>query len=318
MRYGISYMGSKSGIVSSLALALPKAENFYDLFGGGFSVTHYMMLECKHKYNSFHYNELNPLLAPLIKDAILGAYNYDVFKPEFVSREEFHKRKSTDGYVAYLWSFGNDGRTYMFAPAVEIVKKSAHQAVVFDEFDDFIKDFLGFDCWDKSIDTIYKRRIYVYQRATFINKKLGINKVHVLRQLEQLQQLEGLERLQQLQQLERLEQIQRLENLSTDKLTITTKDYRDVQIKENSIVYCDIPYKNTSGYTGNKENAFSHIDFYEWAANANFPVYISEYNISDERFELVYGIQKRSTKASSLGNGSVQTEKLYWNRVKLK
>jgi site-specific DNA-adenine methylase len=35
--YGIPYMGSKSDIVASIALNLPPAENFYDLFGGGVS-----------------------------------------------------------------------------------------------------------------------------------------------------------------------------------------------------------------------------------------------------------------------------------------
>ena len=37
-------MGSKSGIVTELCRAFPKADNFYDLFGGGFAVSHFMLL----------------------------------------------------------------------------------------------------------------------------------------------------------------------------------------------------------------------------------------------------------------------------------
>ena len=39
MNYGIPYMGSKSTVAASIALNFPEAENFYDPFGGGFSMT---------------------------------------------------------------------------------------------------------------------------------------------------------------------------------------------------------------------------------------------------------------------------------------
>ena len=37
--FGIPYMGNKSDIVASIAMNFPKADNFYDLFGGGGSIS---------------------------------------------------------------------------------------------------------------------------------------------------------------------------------------------------------------------------------------------------------------------------------------
>lgn len=52
--------------------------------------------------------------------------------------------------------------------------------------------------------------------------------------------------------------------------------YVDLKIPINSTIYCDIPYKNTSGY--NNTN-FNHAAFFEWARekSKNHFLYISEY-----------------------------------------
>ena len=63
--YGIPYSGSKSRFIASLAMNFPKAENFYDLFGGGASVAHYMALKSK-KYKYIHYNEHNKLVKAIL------------------------------------------------------------------------------------------------------------------------------------------------------------------------------------------------------------------------------------------------------------
>jgi site-specific DNA-adenine methylase len=118
------------------------------------------------------------------------------------------------------------------------------------------------------------------------------------RPFQELQQLEQLERLQQLQQLERLQQ-----------LIITSGDYRDVIIEPNSVVYCDIPYKCTAEYG----NSFSHKDFFDWASSRDFPVFISEYDVTDPRFTLVYIVDKRCLLTQSGESNKVKQEKLYWN-----
>ena len=73
--YGIPYMGSKAGIAASIALNFPKADHFYDLFGGGGSISHYMALNKAKNYKTFHYNEIKTIIADVVKRAIAGEFN---------------------------------------------------------------------------------------------------------------------------------------------------------------------------------------------------------------------------------------------------
>ena len=292
MNYGMSYMGSKSDVIDSIALNFPKVENFYDLFGGGGAVTHYMMLHKAHRYQQFYYNEINTNVATLLKRAINGEFNYNRFKPEWISREEFHKRKDHDGYVGCVWSFGNDQQSYLFGEDVEPYKKSMHMAVVFDEFDKTAEKFFGFDVWPTDVKTIKQKRAYFMQKARYNN--CGID--HTLKRT--------------LQQLEQLERLQRLDGL--EKLTIISLSYEQVEIKPNSIVYCDIPYEGTSDYG----RRFDKRKFLDWAASQTVPVFISEYKLNDSRFKHIYTIDKK-IKKSSKGMAAIEgkQEKLFWNGV---
>ena len=93
--YGIPYQGSKTKIAPNIIQLLPKGKRFCDLFGGGFAMSHCARLS--NKWETVLYNELNPLLPPLIQSALCGEYNYNRFKPKFVSREEFYAKKDNDG-----------------------------------------------------------------------------------------------------------------------------------------------------------------------------------------------------------------------------
>ena len=294
--YGLPYMGSKSDIVASIALNFPSAENFYDLFGGGFAVTHYMLKNKSHRYKNFHYNEIKIDVVELVKKATNGDFNYDKFKPDWISREDFLARKDTDAYVRCLWSFGNNQKHYLFGEDIEPYKRSLHMAVVFDEFDDTAQQVIKLKEWPKEVSTITQRRLYIRQRVKFDKPHLRPTELERLQRLQQLQQLEQLERLQQLQQLQQLQ-----------RLSFSSFSYEQVAIKPNSVVYCDIPYQGTNDY-----GAFEHRQFFDWAASRTFPVYISEYNIDDSRFKLVYEIE-RKTKLSHKGQTAHHSEKLYWN-----
>lgn len=278
-KYGIPYQGSKTKIIEKIARFFPNADHFYDLFGGGFSVTHYMMENRRKSYKYFHYNEIRSGLCELIQDAINGKYSYDVFKPEWISRERFMSEKESNAYIKIIWSFGNNGRSYIFGKNIENQKRSLHQAVIFDEFDEFTTNTFGIDKWPNKL-TIDGKRLYLKR---LINKRLD------LQQLEQLERLQRLERLQQ--------------------LTFTNLDYRQVKIEPNSVIYCDIPYQGTGDY----QNSFSHMDFFNWASDQNNPVFISEYNISDDRFYLLKEFKHR-TSFSQLNNNEV-IEKLYGNKI---
>lgn len=296
-------MGSKQAIVEKFIDIFPKADNFYDLFGGGFSVTQCMLEKRGNDYKKFHFNEINPLVVDLIKKAINSEYNYDKFKPEFITREKFFELKDRDGYVKYIWSFGNLGRTYLFGKNIEKYKQSMHNAVVFGEFDELATEvFQGKRDW---LTNDIKERRLVLRRLLEFYRKNGIPKILYQflneKQLEQLQQLERLQQLQQLQQLQRLQQ-----------LTLTSLDYRKVNIEPNSVIYCDIPYKGTAKYSNNN---FNHKEFFDWANNQSNPVFISEYNINDSRFYLIREIKKKALLNHCTNTKQHVIEKIYCNKA---
>jgi site-specific DNA-adenine methylase len=77
--YGAPYMGSKSDICEDIIRIIPTADHFYDLFGGGFAITHAMLLKRGSQFKEFHFNEIRPGMTRLIQDAIAGKYSYDNF-----------------------------------------------------------------------------------------------------------------------------------------------------------------------------------------------------------------------------------------------
>ena len=291
IKYGIPYQGSKTKLIEKIARFFPNADHFYDLFGGGFSVSHYMLAHRRKSYKHFHFNELRPGICELIKNAIAGKYNYDTFKPPWVSRADFMANKDSCAYTKIIWSFGNNGEGYLFGKDVEAPKRSMHMAVVFDEFDDFMRETFKIDRWPNHL-TVTGKRLYL--------KRIAAARID-------LQRLQQLERLQQLQQLERLEQLQQLQQLE-----LTNLDYRSVIIKSNSIVYCDIPYKDTADYG----SSFDHGAFFDWADAQENPVFVSEYKIDDKRFTLLKEFSHRTTFSS--GWNSAVKERLYCNTKALK
>jgi site-specific DNA-adenine methylase/uncharacterized coiled-coil protein SlyX len=116
--------------------------------------------------------------------------------------------------------------------------------------------------------------------------------------LESLQSLQSLERLQSLQSLERLQRLQSLQSLKGD--------YQDVEIKDNSVIYCDIPYSDARGYG----QAFDYERFFCWCKRQTQPVFISEYDMPEDRFVCIAEKQKRSL-LNGQGSGKLKTEKIF-------
>lgn len=74
------------------------------------------------------------------------------------------------------------------------------------------------------------------------------------------------------------------------------KDYQEVNIPIGSLVYCDIPYKNTTQYCKKEVGEFNHEEFYQWVRdNSNkYDIYISEYkkNVPND-FEIVWEMKSK-------------------------
>ena len=281
--YGIPYQGSKSSIAEDIIAHLPSGNRFIDLFGGGFAISHCALLS--YKWKQVVYNDINPLLPKLIQDAIDGKYNYNNFKPSWISRDDFLGLKDTDGYIKTCWSFGNDGETYLYGKDIEEYKHQGHDFCV----DGTQIPDLKYLNLENEIDTIKGRRIELNQNC---KAELEANPDNP--------DAKKLQALIKIEHLERLERIQKLENLDRQQcLLMTCMDYHDYKYHDGDVVYCDIPYQNIYE---NKANDYGQIfdsgSFYNWAISRPYPVYFSSYSLGG----IVWETDKQVTLAAQTNN----------------
>ena len=128
MKYGLPYMGSKNKLAVRILDCLPRGGTLVDLFCGGCAVSHAAM--CLGRYDHIIINDRDWRCPTLFMDALQGK-----FKDErrWISREDFHRLKATDPYVAFVWSFGNNLRTYLYGEDIEPFKRAIHYAIYFDD-----------------------------------------------------------------------------------------------------------------------------------------------------------------------------------------
>ena len=253
-RYGFPYKGSKRVLADWLVWdVLPPGRVFVDLFAGGCSVTHAAMLS--HRYGRYIANDLSGT-SLLFRDAVLGCY---ADEDRWISREDFFALKDTDAYVRWLWSFGNDGRSYMYGRDVEPWKRAFHYAV-------FYRDVTPYSDMGISVPSVVLSDGDIVSRTSRLARYLrsvGVSGASC--------RLESSGRLQSLQSLH--------ECKSFSGLEVSSCDYADVAIPDGAVVYCDIPYRGTNEY--DRDGGFDHGRFYEWALSRPFPVYVSEYDMPE-------------------------------------
>ena len=164
------------------------------------------------------------------------------------------------------------------------------------------------------------REVYI-KLQSFLVLPLEYEEIYGLQELlQRLQSLQSLESLQRLQRLESLERLQRLESLeslqsleSLESLQSFRGSYEKIKIRPDSVIYCDIPYRNKDEYY---EGGFDYERFYDWCEKQTEPLYISEYWMPPERFECVASIEKSVTLCS--GSGKKAVEKLFVPKVQIK
>lgn len=288
-------MGSKRKLAPAILRAITSRHSgvtdFYDLFGGGGSIS----FNAISLYNfNVHYNELNSHIFELVK-YLKENKTLDPKFYEWVTREEFFKQcNRTDadwysGFVMSCWSFGNKQSSYIYGADIENIKRLVHQFVVFGCLDSMRELNLGIPEL-LNIKDVQKRR----------NKFCEIVKEGMGRF-----DLQNQERIQSLEQIQNLQNLQNLQNIQN--LQITNLSYEDVKITGNSpVIYCDIPYKGTGEY---KEGGFNYEKFYQWASDCPLPVYISEYSAP---FEMIEMFSHRSS-LSSTNNAKKTIESIFWN-----
>lgn len=164
-----------------------------------------------------------------------------------------------------------------------------------------------------------------------MGKGVHPNRVEGIPNVENLERIQSLKRMQKVrlpiqekylgmmnthgtrkpvQNIERLERLQSIKSESVDNILFYNNDYRNVPIPEGSIIYCDIPYNEKGKYI--KSTDFDYDTFYKWCvdkSNDGFNVYISEYDIPDDRFVEVWRKEKNCTFSATQNNKTI--EKIY-------
>jgi site-specific DNA-adenine methylase len=312
MKYklGIPYMGSKRKLASDILQKITQRHSgitdFYDLFGGGGSISFTAIRDYRFKV---HYNELNKHIYSLVQ-YLKDNKELEPKFYEWVTREEFHKQinKTNEeadwysGFVMSCWSFGNSQSSYLYGADIEQQKRMLHELIV----NKCKKSILEFEkITEVKVEDYFLRGDNVQERKnqfTRILKKLETNQFY--RTFNQDIQNQTL--FQQLARIQHLGAIQNLQNLQN--LQITNTSYENVLINPNGnpIIYCDIPYKGTGEY---KEGGFNHDAFYEWFANLDYPCYLSEYDAPFEKIEMF----AHRSSLSATNNKKKVFESIFWN-----
>jgi site-specific DNA-adenine methylase len=294
----IPYMGSKNKIAIDLLREMlkvkPKAKYFYDLFGGGGS----MSFTASQIGLKTYYNELQTSLVKFI-DYIFNRLEkglkgqYGLFPDDFynfIDRDEFMKLKDEDSikgqFARICYSFGNNQRSYLFGD-IEKAKHLAHNIVMFrcEKSLEELNNLLNTDIKTSNLPTWNGRRLDFMKQV----------KDRKYKKLEQLQQLERLE------QLERLQPIFTTSNLSYKEVKINTPI-------DESIIYLDPPYRNTGKYIEGKDFNYKELD--EWFINNKYTCFMSEYNAPHK---VIFEIDKFSLLNNLEEKKKVVKEKLFWN-----
>lgn len=283
MRYGLAYAGSKSSMAEEVIDFIPPCERFVDLFGGGGAITHCALTYGSQKFNSVVYNDIDPLVVEYFENAINGVYNMDKHEPRIIDRDTFFAEKDNDAMIANVWSFGNDSKSYIYGKDIENIKNLAFE-------------MLTRDTVDKRYSA-YKKLIKEMFKNDFKERVLSDNGA--------------------IYNLSRVQSLERIANMSLDKkqqknsnLEIWNQSYEDYTHKKGDTVYCDIPYE-TGKQSNRYSDSFDFKNFYDWAYNADFPVYFSSYEISDNRFKSE--LLKEKTSHLAISNNTKVNEYIYMN-----
>lgn len=282
---GLPYVGSKKKVSKKIVEIIKQnfeGNEVYDIFGGGGAITAELLL------NGFkvHYNDFDKTITEMFKKVISSDHEW--IKTLLISRQEFfeireYQNKTTDDELKLLVnSFGNNRKDYLYSVENSDLK------------------------YNLAKEIINKHDTFSGYRQTITYKE----SIERLQQLERLEQLELLQQLTALQQLERLQQFEQMEHL-----TVSNFDYRHFSDVKNSIIYLDPPYENTdtSKY---RTNGLNYQEFYDWAVemDENNVVLLSSYEVTDDRFEMVYEFTAARSTLAANGKGNNKTEKLFMVR----
>lgn len=269
---GLPYVGNKGQKVEQIMQALPSGNRFVDAFGGGGCVS--LTATASGKYEEVIYNDKRETVVGLLKALITDKPHFSLENYVSLTREQFLDWRDNQPdsiertLVLIVFSFSNNQKSYLWGPNNEKDKLLLTRALFYGDTGTYFDQLYSYSSNAKTISEKYKA-FHKWRR-----EQMGISsRYDLLQQPKRLEQLEKLQRIEQLQQLEQLERLQQLQQL--EKLEYSSKDYRDLDIQANDVVYCDPPYTGTGvQYDGFDNKSFENWYLHECPAKE---IYISEY-----------------------------------------
>ena len=245
--------------------------------------------------------------------------------------------------MKYCWSFGNDGKSYLYSRELEPYKQAVHMELTAGTLNEryvwhrkAVRELLKLvgDREEGGHRWIEPRpATRTEEDAPHIERTIAINSLPSGNVFQKQNNMEALERAQRLQSLETLqaleskqatdrlshrtlmnvENLQRQESLKGTEpprgpecMEVSRMDYREVDIRPGDTVYCDIPYRGT----GEEYNAgFDHGAFYRWALSRDFPVFVSEYSMPEGFVRMA--VKERRGHLSATNNSARRMEGIF-------
>lgn len=290
-------MGNKSAIAEEIINILPTAKHFVDLFGGGGALSHCASLS--DKYEKIIYNEIDTNIYKIFRNACNGVYKS--FK--WLSKEEYDKKLSENDIdlEMILFSFGyNIQKGYFTQKKRENLLKGYYE-YIFNNKLDGLKNIEYFKSYKFNDDEFNKNNIL--ERKQFIKQFIKQFK-NIIDEKEYKIILEDtkVRFFSKFQRILALSEINNIEFYNTS--------YENVAIPEDSVVICDIPYRDTEEYSKD----FDYERFYDWCRNNKNMVFINEYSMPDD-FYLVKSFKKTQILSATSNSKYTYKEKLFCNRI---
>ena len=254
---GLPYVGNKGQKVEQIMEVLPDGKRLIDIFGGGGCVS--LTAASSGKYEEVIYNDRRKTVVELLRALVNDEPHLNLMDYVALTREQFFDWRDNQPdsierrLVLIVYSFSNNQSGYLWSKKNEAEKLLLTRALFYGNTGTKYDQLYNYSLNANTISDKY-RLFHKWRR-----EQLNISSRYDL--------LQQLERLQQIGRLQQMDQLQPLE--------YSVKDYRELIINIDDVVYCDPPYVGTSpNYGGFDHKAFENWYLHECPAKE---IYISEY-----------------------------------------
>ena len=197
----------------------------------------------------------------------------------FIPREEFARLKDSRFDVSVCFSFGNDRKTYLYSWNKEFLMWRLEDRLIKDGLPESYERFLKEKNKYPDVDVKYMRAV---------------------------QRISSIFRFQE-----------RMNGKFASISCGTYFDYRfsDGMTPDNTVVYCDIPYRDTESRQYSER--FHHERFYWWVRNSRYVCVTSEFSMPSD-FVRVGEIGRREVCKPTNGKRDMTVEGLFVHRDKVR